>query len=654
MAFDSIVMAAVVAELRERLQGGRITKIYQPEPDELALLCYAGGENYRLLLSAHPRYARIHLTRIEKRNPPTPPTFCMLMRKYAEGGRIVQIAQAGRDRICRITIGTLDELGNPTTYTLVAEVMGKHSNIVLVNAQGRIVDAIRRVTEEVNRYRELLPGLPYVPPPPTGKLDPALVTAADLPPDPATPAWQALLDRVDGLSPLIAREAVFRAGAPADAPLGTVDPEALAEAVRGLAGFWGSSDGPAEAPTPGGSPRGVALIGDGAPGRTGQGGFSPRLLYTPDGQLKEFHVLDLRHWPGRAETGFDSVSDCLDAYFGQRADEERFRSLRGSLARLLRDEIARVRKKLRAQEESLATAESAETFRIQGELITANLWQITRGLSEIRVPNYYDPSGGEIVIPLDPALSPAENAQAYYRRYQKARSGLASIREQLEKSSAELAYLEQVELALEQAESLPDLEEIRRELTAEGYLKERAAGREPGQGRGRRPGDGREQRAQPPLTLRSSDGLEIWVGRNNRQNDYLTLRLAAPNDLWFHTKDIPGSHVILRVPPGKEVPERSIHEAAALAAYHSKARHSSAVPVDYTARKHVRKPNGARPGMVIYDNHRTLWVTPDPDLFPILRRGWSDGGEGTRPCGADGCDGDGRPAGRAGGTARKT
>lgn len=641
MAFDSKVMAAVVAELNQRLLGGRITKIYQPEPDELTLLCYASGENYRLLLSAHPRHARVHLTQVEKRNPPTPPMFCMLMRKYTEGGRITAIEQAGRDRICRIAIRNTDELGNPVTYLLVAEVMGKHSNIVLINPEGRIVDAIRRVTEEVNRHRELLPGLPYIPPPATGKLDPGAVTADDLTAaDPQTPAWQALLDRVDGLGPLLAREAVWRAGAPAEALLRDVDPARLAAAARELAD---ARD------------------------------WAPRLLFDPDGRLKEFHVLPLQHWPGRAETGFGSVSACVDAYFGQRAEEERFRSLRGSLSRLVRDEIARVRRKLQAQEESLARAESAETYRLQGELITANLWQIARGMTEVRVVNYYDPEGSEMVIPLDPALSPAENAQAYYRRYQRARSGLAAIQEQLARSRAELAYLEQVEVALEQAESWPDLEEVRRELAAEGYLRDgRArrgnsgrlgegarlgdgARREDGTGRGNSPrrGNGARNGAEAglhptagagrgaaggkapgagkaaikPITLRSSDGLEIWIGRNNRQNDYLTLKLANPHDLWFHTKDIPGSHVILRVPPGKEVPERSLLEAAALAAYHSKARQSSGVPVDYTARKHVRKPSGARPGMVIYDNHKTLWVTPDPEVFPILRRGWSDGAQ---------------------------
>ncbi|MFZ5827898.1 MAG: Rqc2 family fibronectin-binding protein [Bacillota bacterium] len=597
MPFDSTVMRAVVAELNERLLGGRISKIYQPEPDELALLCYSGGANYRLLLSGNPRQPRLHLTAIEKKNPPAPPTFCMLLRKYIEGGRITAIRQVGRDRICRITVSVTDELGNPAEYILVAEVMGKHSNVVLLGPHGRIVDAVRRVTEEVNRHRELLPGLPYLPPPPVDKLDPAALTGSALaaePGDPTGPAWQFLLDRVDGLGPMLAKEAVARAGYPTDAPLGQTSLERLAAAVGEL-----------------------ALLQR----------YEPRLLYDEQGRLKEFHVLPLIHWPGREQTGFDSISGCLDAYYGGRAEEEKFRALRGSLAKLVRDETGRVSRKLKAQRESLRTAESAESYRLQGELITANLWQIKKGDEAATVVNYYEPDGGEMVIPLDPTLTPAENAQAYYRRYQKARSGLAMIQEQLARSEAELAYLEQVEVALDEASSLPDLEEIRRELIAEGYIGERREAKDKRVQKG--DGNAKEQKAAPPLTIRSSDGLEIWVGRNNRQNDYLTMKLAAPHDLWFHTKEIPGSHVILRVPPGRAVPERAIHEAAALAAYHSKARHSSGVPVDYTLRKHVRKPSGARPGMVIYDNQKTLWVTPDPELIPILKGGAGHGGTGS-------------------------
>lgn len=609
MAFDSLVMTAVVAELGDKLTGGRINKIYQPEPDELILLIYSGGRNHRLVLSAHPRYARLHLTGVEKKNPSSPPTFCMLMRKYLDGGRILAVDQVGRERICHIRVGVTDELGNPAQFLLIAEVMGKHSNVVLVNPQGRIVDAVRRVSEEVNRYRELLPGLVYVPPPPLQKLNPAALTGRDLEEgaDPAAPAWQVLLDRVDGLGPLLAREAVHRAGAAdSGARFADSDPDALAAAVHAV---------------------------------LNPSGFDPQLLLDPQGRVKEFHVIPLAHWGGSAQGGFPSPSACLDGYFGRREQEERFSASRGALAKLVRDEAARARRKLTLQEAALRGAENADQLRIRGELITANLWQIQKGDVSARAVNYYDPDGAELEIPLDPALSPAENAQQYYRRYQKARSGMEMIRTQLERSRGELAYLEQVEVSLEEAGSLPDLEEIRRELQAEGYLSEgrRRAGR-PGS---RRPGSGpargeagEKEKAAPPLTLLSSDGLEIWIGRNNRQNDYLTLRLAAPHDIWLHTKEIPGSHVILRVPPGREVPERSLHEAAALAAWHSKGRESAAVPVDYALRKHVRKPAGARPGMVIYDHQRTLWVTPDPELNPILKNHLGGGEHGTGEDGA--------------------
>jgi len=601
MAFDSVVMSAIVAELRDQLTGGRISKIYQPQIDELVLLIYSSGRNYRLIVSANARFARLHLTGVEKTNPSAPPTFCMLMRKYLDGGRILAIRQVGRERICRVHVGVTDELGNPAEFILVAEVMGKHSNLVLVNPQGRIVDAIRRVTEEVNRYRELLPGLLYVAPPPMTKLDPAGLHPLSLQVTGDEPAWRALLDQVDGLGPLLAKEAVARAGYPVTASVREVDRARLASAAREV---------------------------------TDPSAISPALLFDPSGPLKDFHAISLRHWEGKVQSGFESINACADAYFGRKEQEDRLSALRGSLSKVVRDAAGRAKRKVQLQIDSQRTAENAESYRIQGELLTAHLWQVQKGDVEAIVTNYYDADGGEVVIALDPALTPAENAQAIYHRYQKARSGLAQIQEQLRLSRDELAYLEQVEATLQESTTLPDLEEVRRELQDEGYLsdqrnrkgertndkrfmKSNARARRPD---GAKPGGDAAQRVAPPLIIISSDGLEIWVGRNNRQNDTLTMKLAAPHDLWFHTKEIPGSHVILRVPPGQEIPELAIHEAAALAAWHSKGRDSASVPVDYTLRKHVRKPSGSKPGMVIYDNQKTLWVTPDPELIPILRR----------------------------------
>lgn len=595
MAFDSACLAAVAAEVRATLVGGRVDRVLQPESDVLVLLLYGRGRNHRLLLSAHPRHARVHLTRAERPNPQHPPAFCMLLRKHLAGARLLSAQQVGRDRILHLGFEGMDELGNPVRLTLVAEVMGKHSNLVLLGPDGRIIDAIRRVSEAVNRYRELLPGLAYVPPPAAAKLDPAPLDAAALQARLAAAgpqaAWQALLAAVDGLGPLAARDLCLTAGADPEGPATAADPAALAAAVAGYAAA------------------------------VGRGEFSPVLLCDAGGKPVDFAAIAPGRWAGKA-VAYESVSALCDAFFSRREEADRFAAQRGALAHLLREEIGRCRRKLALQQEAQARAEGAEAYRRIAELLTAQLHAVPRGAEGADLVDYYDPAGGTLHVQLDPALTPQANAQAYWRRYQKARSGKEQIAAQLAATGEELAYLEQVEAALQEASSLPDLEELRAELTAEGYLAAAQGPRRRG-APGQRPAKAAAGGAPggAPLVVRSSDGLEIWVGRNNRQNDYLTLRLAAPTDLWLHTQKIPGSHVIVRLPPGSEAPERTLQEAALLAAYHSRARGSSQVPVDYTLRKHVRKPAGARPGMVIYDNQRTLYVTPDPAALP-------PGGEG--------------------------
>lgn len=592
MAFDSSALTAVAMEIRSALLGGRVDRVLQPEPETLVLLLYGRGRNHRLLLSAHARNARVQLTRQEKPNPPHPPNFCMLLRKHLAGARLALVEQVGRDRILHLGFDASDELGNPVRLTLVAEVMGKHSNVILLGPEGRIIDAIRRVSEAVNRYRELLPGLAYVPPPAPDKLDPAALDpaalAARLTAAAGQPVWQALLAAVDGLGPLAARDICARAGvAPGGREAAAAAP-ALAAAVVAHA---------------------AAVDG---------GDFSPVLLLDAAGAVTDFAAVAPVSVPGTARP-YETVSALCDAFFSQREEAERFAGRRAALARRLGSEIDRCRRKLALQQEAQARAEGAEEYRRAAELLTAQLHAVPRGAATAELVDYYDPAGASIRVDLDPALTPQANAQAYWRRYQKARSGREQIAAQMAATADELAYLEQVEAALQEAGSLPDLEEVRAELAAEGYLPAPV----PGKGdRRRRPGGGpaADKRTAAgggaPLVVRSGDGLEIWVGRNNRQNDYLTLRLAAPTDLWLHTQKIPGSHVIVRLPPGEPVPERTLQEAALLAAYHSRARGSGQVPVDYTLRKHVRKPAGARPGMVIYDNQRTLYVTPDPEALP--------------------------------------
>ena len=445
MAFDSAALTAVAMEVRNALLGGRVDRVLQPEPETLVLLLYGRGRNHRLLLSAHARNARVQLTRQEKPNPPHPPNFCMLLRKHLAGARLALVEQVGRDRILHLGFDASDELGNPVRLTLVAEVMGKHSNVVLLGPEGRIIDAIRRVSEAVNRYRELLPGLAYVPPPAPDKLDPAAldpaVLAARLTAAAGQPVWQALLAAVDGLGPLAARDICARAGV---APRG----------ARG--GARGGRAAAAAAPA-------VAAAGAAYAAAVAGGDFSPVLLLDAAGAVTDFAAVAPVSVPGTARP-YETVSALCDAFFSQREEAERFAGRRAALARRLGGEIDRCRRKLALQQEAQARAEGAEEYRRTAELLTAQLHAVPRGAATAELVDYYDPAGASIRVDLDPALTPQANAQAYWRRYQKARSGREQIAAQMAATADELAYLEQVEAALQEAGSLPDLEEVRAEI----------------------------------------------------------------------------------------------------------------------------------------------------------------------------------------------
>ncbi|BDG60678.1 Rqc2 family fibronectin-binding protein [Caldinitratiruptor microaerophilus] len=605
MGFDGLTTAAVVRELQAAV-GARLTRIHQPRPFELTLGLHLppGTEAPPdLLLSCHPRHARAHLSQAVRRNPPRPPAFAALLRSRIGGGRIERVRQPGRERVISIDVSARDDLGNPVTYTLVAELMGRNSNVVLLapasgpdedphGAGRRIVDAIRRAGAEQNAYRTVLPGQPYVPPPPPGKLDPLALDPAALSDrlraaDAATPAWQAVLACVDGIGPLAAREVAARAGLEG-APAGDLDKEGARRLAAAAAALWQE--------VLAGEPRGF-------------------LLYDPEGRLADFAPFRPVTWTGQVRA-MRSLSAALDTFFALREEEEQVRTLAADLRRALLAARQRTARKAQAQEAELAEVGDPEQLRRFGETLLAHLWQVPRGAAEVTLPDLYDPAAPPVRIALDPDRTPAENAQAYFRRYQKARSARDAIAAQLERSRAALAHLEELAARLEQASSLPDLEAIHRELTAAGHQATgRGAAGGPAKAAPPRPNG-----ASGPLVLRSRDGLEIWVGRSGRQNDELTLRLAAPTDVWLHAQKIPGAHVILRVPPGTEPTERSLEDAAVLAAFFSRARHSANVPVDYTLCRHVRKPPGARPGMVIYERQRTVHVTPDPERHPILRQ----------------------------------
>ncbi len=580
MSFDGLVMAAVKKELQETIAGGRIEKIYQPLAGEIVLLVHKDRNKYRLLASADARDARVHLTRSGRENPLTPPMFCMVLRKHLEGGRIIDVEQHGLERVLHIRVEAVDELGMPSEKILACEVMGKHSNIILTDpASNTVLDGIHRYSYATSRHREVLPGRQYTPPPETGKLNPLVVDeeafrSAVWDPDADVPVDRLILDRFEGFSPQTCREIIWRSG---------LGPETSSQSLGELelGRLWQAFQ----------EVRNTAL----------SGGFTP-VVYYKGGRPTAFSAVTLTMLSGHT-CRQGTISEVLDEFFTVRERQERFAREASELAKTVRGEIKKCLKKKAIHEENLRQTGDAESYKITGELITANIFQIPAGAESADLVNYYDPEQKTVTVALDPQLTPAENAQRYFKRYAKARTSRCISEAYLEETEAELAYLETVMLALEQSEQAEDLAQIKDEMAREGYIKPDKPG--PKQ---KKPAPSPHQ--PEPLSIRSDNGFEILVGRNNRQNDYLTMKLARPGDTWLHVKGIPGSHVIIRNPGTGGIPDSTLQRAAEIAAYYSSARESSKVPVDYTLRKHVRKPGGAKPGMVIYDNQRTVLVGP--------------------------------------------
>lgn len=626
MSFDGVLLRAAAREAAASLLGARVERVFQPEPLLITLCCYRRGEESTLLVSCHPRFARLHLTAHTPANPPAPPAFCMLLRKHLEGGVVTCVEQAGLERVLRIGVDRRNAEGEAVRAVLIAELTGKHANLVLLNGNGVVLDALRRVPASLSRRREVLPGRAYAAPPAQDKLplsdflrEPERASAAlaarwAAPADPAeagrtaAPAWRRLVAAIDGPGPVLAREICLRAGLDPERDAGTTRLGALCAALAGLA-----------ADVEGGRFR---------PTRAG-------------GAFAALPLPALAAARGVPEEVFPSPGALLDAVFAPLEAAERLQRERQRLGRAVAAHLARARTRLAAQEEELREVQGAEAYRVQGELIMAHLHLARPGLASLRVTDYHDPEAPQREIPLDPRLGPAANAQLYFKKYARAKRARAVVEEKVRRTREEIAYLESVEAALETALTAPELADVAGELAEAGYLKGAERGRRTPKKKGAparggagavRAGGGSVP-AGEPLAYRSSDGFPILVGKNNRQNDHLTLRVAAPGDLWLHTRQIPGSHVIVRLaggagaPPADldALPRRTLEEAALLAAYHSKARRSANVPVDYAFRRHVRKPRGARPGMVVYTDHRTLFVTPSEESVAALTPSPRDG-----------------------------
>ena len=582
MAFDGIFVSQLVKELAPLLIGARIDKIHQPEKDELSLIIRGKDQNYTLFISVESALPYFALTTQKKENPQTPPMFCMLLRKHIAGGRIFNMTQHGNERVVVLEIEAKNELGELERKKLIIEIMGKHSNLIVTKEDFTIIDSIKRITPDMSRVRSVLPGLKYeflesdkirldqVELEFKASLEAKVKTA------PQTKCFKALYEIVEGFSPLASKTVLNQADLSFDLPIGQLLPREVDAIIAGLINFRDHL---------------------GKIGYVYYDAFDiPRELYFLDSLKGYDHMYEA-----------DSLNAAVDLYYSTQNKQLKNHQRANDLKKTVAQRLERSESKLNKLKMELETAENSEIYKIQGELILANIYRLSKGMNVATLENYYSQANEPIDIPLDIRLDPSENAQRYFKKYNKLKTARLELKIQIEETNQEVAYLDQVLTLLNNIDEPSDLLSIKQELMEEGFVKSRMT----------------KQKTKPTKEIFkrfvSSDGFEILVGKNNKQNDQLTTKIASNKDLWLHTKIIPGSHVIIRT-EGSDVPEQTLIEAAIIAAYHSKARESSNVPVDYTLVKNVSKPNGAKPGMVIYVQNKTLYVTPDEQVINQLKR----------------------------------
>lgn len=576
MALDGLVVAALAHEFSSIKTYNRIEKIYQPEADEVIIHLRIQGKNVKLLLSANSSYPRVHFTNLNKENPSTPPSFCMLLRKYIQGGKIIDIQQPEFERIIKFKIESLDELNLLKSRELIIEMMGRHSNIILIDCENDIIiDSIKRIPLDVSSYRQVLPGLKYTMPPAQNKNNPLDCTTYEafynnISNQSQISIMKTLYSVFTGISPLIAREICYISNVEDNTLVNNLS---SIEFERLFSAF-------------------LSIIN-----KVVTHNYIPYIyINNHDNNFIDFSVVSLQHLSPLNKIGYPSTSTMLENFYGNRDQKERIKQKSHHLRKAVSTKLDRMYNKLQNLHRDLKKAEKLNIYKIKGDLLTANLHQIQKGQEIVELENYYDENQSTIKVELNKRLTPSQNAQNYYKKYNKSKTALLEIDKQLKKTKNEIDYLEQITLNIDQSTYLSDLEEIHIELMESNYLKKPIVKKNIG-----------VYKKTGYLKYQSSDGLKILVGKNNKQNDEITLKIADKEDLWFHVKDMPGSHVILKI-ANKDYTDVSILEAASLAAYYSKGKNGTKIPVDYTSKKNVRKPKGSKPGMVTYENYTTIIV----------------------------------------------
>jgi len=585
MAYNGVLLNALLSELQEKLVGGRINKIYQPSDKELTFTIRNHGKNRTLYLSAHSNYGHVNIIDSKLDNPTKPPNFCMLMRKHLQNGFITEIEQKGLERILVIHIDSSDELGYVTTKRLIVEIMGKHSNIILINEDNIIYDSIKRISPYMSKVRQIMPNQPfkfleYDKENLVNLTEESFYTKLENNPDQKTSRY--LFMTYEGFGPNLAKEICNRC----DISFRRKNKLLTEEEKRKLLNT-------------------LKEIKDIIVNKK----YIPYLILNENtGDLVEFSPIYLSTYSGKeySQLKMNSFSSLIDRYYSEKISKNAIKQKASNLSAILNKRIHSLAKKITKLKEELKVAQNADEFKLKGELLTANIYKMERGMKSIEVENYYN-NNEPITIELKDNKSPADNAQLYFKKYNKLQHAQIELKKQLEKSQEELDYCEAIMNSIDIAEDTESIDEIKDELIEAGYINKKSKQKKK-----------KKQMKDYLKKYKSSDGFTIYAGKNNKQNDYLTLKLANNDDIWLHTKDIPGTHVII-VKAGRKIPQLTLDEAAIIAAYNSKGKMSSNVPVDYTEVKNVSKPSGAKPGKVIYVNNKTLYVTPKVKIVNRLR-----------------------------------